>query len=480
MTLTKMTTATETVEVSDEIIEALAHESLYGFFTVCLPHYLQLPSAPFHRTLADTIESPDYPLLEIIGFRDSAKSTYATLAFVLYAALTKKYKFIVVINDTNEQVKLTIANIRYEIENNAFIRAIFGRFTIGATWSDTNLLLSNGVRIIGRSRGTNIRGIRHRESRPDLIVVDDPENLQQVQKKESRDKTERWFNGEVLPARAAFNCKLLVIGNFLHNDGFISRLSRNTQFHVLRIPVYDPVTKLIAWSAKYPDMDAIRRKRKEVGETAWAREYLLKVIAEDDQIVKESDIQRYPNSLLTSRDENGELAFKILDAGVGGDLAISEKQTADYTAFVSGYKIQWGKDLKKIIILPNPVKRRMDFHKTQESALGIAEKMPHGTKFYIEDVGYQRAALQGLSKKGVAVFPMRPVTDKRARLQSVAPFILDGTVLFPETGCEDLIQSLVNFGVEEHDDDLDALVYLIMGLVNKSKTRGVAKIDKLG
>lgn len=466
-------------KIDRELIDALARESLFGFFNVCLPHYVQLKSAPFHYELANIIESPEYPLLEIIGFRDSAKSTYATLAYVLYASLTKKAKFIVIINDTNEQVKLTIANIRFEIEHNTFIKAIFGSFSVGQTWSETNLLLSNGVRIIGRSRGTNIRGIRHRESRPDLIVVDDPENLAQVRKKENRDKTEQWFTGEVLPARSAFDAKLVVIGNFLHNDGFISRLSKNNQFHVMRIPLIDPVTKKIAWTAKYPDKDSIYRKRKEVGETAWAREYLLKVIAEEDQIIKESDFQYYPNSLLTHRDENGELGYKILDAGVGCDLAISEKQTADYTAMVSGYKVRWTKDRTNILILPNPVKKRMDFHKTQEKALEVADIMPHGTKFYIEDVGYQRSALQGLQRKGVAVYPMRPVTDKRARLQSVAPFFLDGTVLFPEQGCEELIQSIVNFGVEEHDDDLDACVYLVMGLVNKSKTKGVAKIDKL-
>ena len=28
--------------------------------------------------------------------------------------------------------------------------------------------------------------------------------------------------------------------------------------------------------------------------------------------------------------------------------------------------------------------------------------------------------------------------------------------MFPETGCEDLIQGIINFGVEEHDDDVDA------------------------
>lgn len=466
------------VRLSDrEQLRALC-DDLMGFNAVCLPHYLTFESAPFHFEMARILEHEAHPLIEIIGFRGSAKTTFTTLSYVLYRALTGKSKFIVIVNDTSEQVKGNLHNIKTELENNKIIKWLFPTVHTGHTWSDDNLLLSNGVRIIGRSRGMNIRGIRHKQYRPDLFIVDDPENLQQVRTKENRDKTTAWFSAEVVPAVRETDSKLIVIGNLLHNDGFMARLAKNPLFKVFKIPLVDD-KGVCAWKAKYPTKASLDIQRKKVGETAWAREYLLKIIAEDDQVIKESDIQYYPNSILTNRDKNGELAIKILDAGVGGDLAISEKQTADYTAFVSGYRVQWGADKKHILILPNPVKKRMDYHATQSQAMAIADVMPHGTKFYIEDVGYQRAALQGLSRKGVPVYPMRPVTDKRARLETVAPFIKDGTVLFPEVGCEALIGSVINFGIEEHDDDVDALVYLLMGLVNKKRTRPVAKIDKL-
>lgn len=466
------------IDVDDREQLRYAASELMGFNAVVLPHYLTMDSAPFHFEMADTLEHDSNSLIEIIGFRGSAKTTFTTLSYVLFRALNNKSKFIVIVNDTTEQVKGNLHNIKTEIENNKIIKYLYPNVHIGKTWSDFNLLLTNGVRIIGRSRGMNIRGIRHRQYRPDLFIVDDPENLQQVKTKENRDNTYNWFTAEVVPAVRETDSKLIVIGNLLHNDGFMARLAKNPLFKVIRIPLINEHGE-VAWKAKYPDKKSLDDQRKKVGETAWAREYLLKIIAEDDQVIKETDIQKYPNELLTKRDDRGELTFKILDAGVGGDLAISEKQTADYTALVSGYRVQFSTDKRHILILPNPIKRRMDYHTTQQVAMNVADVMPHGTKFYIEDVGYQRAALQGLSRKGVAVYPMRPVTDKRARLETVAPFIKDGTVLFPEQGCEDLIQSLINFGIEEHDDDVDALVYLLMGLVNKRRTRGVAKIDKL-
>ena len=40
-----------------------------------------------------------------------------------------------------------------------------------------------------------------------------------------------------------------------------------------------------------------------------------------------------------------------------------------------------------------------------------------------------------------------------------------GVVKFPRTGCEKLITQLLGFGVVQHDDLVDALVWLILGLV---------------
>jgi phage terminase large subunit-like protein len=40
-----------------------------------------------------------------------------------------------------------------------------------------------------------------------------------------------------------------------------------------------------------------------------------------------------------------------------------------------------------------------------------------------------------------------------------------GVVKFPRTGREQLLTQLLGFAVEKHDDAVDALVYLILGLV---------------
>jgi predicted phage terminase large subunit-like protein len=57
-----------------------------------------------------------------------------------------------------------------------------------------------------------------------------------------------------------------------------------------------------------------------------------------------------------------------------------------------------------------------------------------------------------------------PIKDKRARLRVAARYIKNGTVKFPRSGCERLLTQLFGFGPEKHDDAVDALVWLIVGV----------------
>jgi hypothetical protein len=54
-------------------------------------------------------------------------------------------------------------------------------------WQAMNCVLDNGMRILSRSRGQKIRGIKHHQRRPKLIVADDVEDLDWVRTQENRE-----------------------------------------------------------------------------------------------------------------------------------------------------------------------------------------------------------------------------------------------------------------------------------------------------
>jgi hypothetical protein len=58
--------------------------------------------------------------------------------------------------------------------------------------------------------------VKHRQHRPALIIADDVEDLDWVRTQENRDKSDRWFRGNVLPSVDEAKGRVVVVGNWLH------------------------------------------------------------------------------------------------------------------------------------------------------------------------------------------------------------------------------------------------------------------------
>jgi predicted phage terminase large subunit-like protein len=148
----------------------------------------------------------------------------------------------------------------------------------------------------------------------------------------------------------------------------------------------------------------------------------------------------------------------------GVDLAISTKESADYTAIVSG-EVTWPGGNIEIYVLPHPIIRRMTFSETMDTLDNVRHSSPMSSEFFVEAVAYQQVAIEEMERRAFSVQGMHPIKDKRARLRVAARYIKNGTVKFPSKGCEQLLTQLLGFGVEKHDDGVDALVYLILGVI---------------
>lgn len=457
----------------------IASQSLIAFNLIYLPHHFKLKPANFHMKLGKDLSNPDVDEMLVVGYRGCAKSTYCSLSFPIWSCLFAHYHFPLLINETASQMKVNITSIRKELTENPLIANDFPRVGKDLRFTEQAIEFPNDVYLLGRTRGMKIRGLRYRQYRPDVVMADDVEALEWVRKKENRDKTERWWNSEVVPAVDENKSKLIVIGNLLHRDALMMRLKKRDIYKVYEYPIVDSNGE-ITWKGKYPDMQAIEEQKKRVGNAiAWAREYELKIISEDEQIIKEEHIHNYTPDILKDVDHEGKKSIKTINGGTAFDLAISEKETADFTAGISGVTATYGG--RKRLFITNILNKRLSFTDMKQQAKQMHEKMPLGSHVIVEDVGYQKAALQELKRAGLPVRPIRPVRDKTARLESIAEYIIDGSVLFPDDGSADeLIQQLLGFGVEEHDDMVDALVYLIMVLLAKPQSTAiVGKVNAL-
>jgi predicted phage terminase large subunit-like protein len=457
----------------DEIIETLVKdqqvrrnvvkESHMTFFHLYFNEYVRYQTADFQREMFEITENEDLKLAIIVAFRGSGKSTIMTMSYPIWSILGKQQKkCVVILSQTQQQAKIHLTNIKRELESNDLLRSDLGPFEEQSDeWGSTGLFFPKfGAKISTASSEQSIRGIRNGAYRPDLIICDDVEDLNSTKTKESRDSAYSWFTGEIAPLGDR-NTRIVMVGNLLHEDSLLMRLKENLEKQEGNViyrecPVVDE-NDVILWRGKYPTMEDLKIEKKLHGdEKAWQREYMLKIIADDDQLVKKEWIQYY--------DELPGEKDKYKGALIGVDLAISESNHADYTAIVVGH-VYGTKDDLRIYIERYPFNKRIDGPTTIEKIKEVvknSKRYEKSPKLYIEDVGYQKTVIQTLNKQGVNAEGYKVSgRDKRERLESITHMIRNGNVYFPREGAKELIQQLVYFGVEKHDDLVDAFTIVL-------------------
>lgn len=210
------------------------------------------------------------------------------------------------------------------------------------------------------------------------------------------------------------------------------------------------------WPGKYPDKLAVAAEKKNSGnEYAWQREFLLNIVPDEDQVIHPNWIQYY--------DEIPDNRKSYRGVYMGIDLAISQKETADFTAIVSAL-ICGHEDSFCVYILPNVINSRMNFPQTIDQIQSIynANKDIYTPYVLVEEVGYQKAVVDQLSMQhSFNVEGIKVSGDKRSRLITVSDMIKRGKVKFPKQGAEALIRQLVGFGIEKHDDLVDAFTLIM-------------------
>ena len=97
------------------------------------------------------------------------------------------------------------------------------------TWKSGTIKTTNGVKVDAVGSGKKLRGRKNRSWRPDLIVLDDIENDENVNTPEQRKKLLNWFNKAVMKAGDTYT-DIMYVGTILHYDSLLSNTLKNPEF----------------------------------------------------------------------------------------------------------------------------------------------------------------------------------------------------------------------------------------------------------
>ena len=201
------------------------------------PHYGGAAPSALHEYLYERlpviVNTPAGQRDAIAAPRGEAKSTKVSMSFVLWCVVTGAKHYVVIVMDAFEQAAEMLEAIKAELEANPRIANDFPEACgQGKVWRAGVIVTANGPKVEAFGSAKKIRGRRHGAHRPDLAIMDDIENDENVTTPAQRDKLQRFVTASVLnlgPPDDSMDA--ILIGTVLHYDSVLSRFLKNPLWH---------------------------------------------------------------------------------------------------------------------------------------------------------------------------------------------------------------------------------------------------------
>ena len=288
------------------------------------PHYFSRPSPEFLReldaiwqqgvlkgryplTAADTKTISRLPGVRraVAAPRGHAKSTNLTFKGTMHSTLYGYKHYPIIISDSSEQAEGFLDNIRVEFEENTAILEDFGPLA-GSVWRSNVLVTKTNIKIEAIGSGKKIRGRKHRNWRPDLIILDDVENDENVRTPEQRKKLKDWFDKAVSKCGDDYT-DIVYIGTLLHYDSLLAKTLANPAYRsikykaVIRFSQADDLWQ--QWETIFTDLS---NDDREADALAFFQAHKTAML-EGTQVLWEEKLSYY--DLMVMRVSEGEASF---------------------------------------------------------------------------------------------------------------------------------------------------------------------------
>jgi len=438
------------------------------------------PTPDFHKEIWDLVTSVSKQVA-IAAPRYHAKSTAVTHAYTLASVLFRESRYVLIVSDTVTQAVQFLGDIKKELLENDDLRSLFGVKEFPKDTEDDLIVeLEDGwtFRIQAKGSEQKLRGLKWANLRPDLIIGDDMENDEIVMNKDRRQKFKRWFYGALIPCVSSTG-KIRIVGTILHLDSLLENLMPASQLashrgvkSLIKEDLKEYSSNVLPWrSVKYrahtddfksllwPEMKSATEFRMQKDD--YVRQGLADVYSQEmlniplditDTFFKKTDFVP-----IKEEDRKKNLVYYATC-----DLAVSQSQKADYSAFVVG-----GMDEDGRLYCKHVIKQRMDALEIVDTILMI-QKIYKPVLFGLEQGTIQKAIGPYLNeemlKRGefINTVLLKPSGDKLTRARSIQARMRSGACKFDKDaewyqGFED---ELLRFPRDKHDDQVDAWAYL--------------------
>jgi predicted phage terminase large subunit-like protein len=307
----------------------------------------------------------------------------------------------------------------------------------------------------------------------DIVVCDDPHNALEAESAHMREVVRNWWD---LTMSTRLNSQKkgsrVLVMQRLHQQDLAGHVLEQGGWEQVDLPAeYEPSRKIvtcIGWSDPrthegqllWPERvgpQEIDKAKRVLGPIGYAGQYQQRPMPASGAQFRAEWIRRYriDARYVYLDTPDGEKIYAIADCRCIAtlDLAISKKETADYTV-VASWLITPGNEL----VLREIIRKRMS-NPEQQTAIKNAHSKWHYDTIHIESVAYQLTLVQQLLPLGIPATPFHVEGDKVARASTASVFYAGSMIYHPVWAqwLEAFEEELLMFPKAEHDDQVDVV-----------------------
>jgi predicted phage terminase large subunit-like protein len=212
---------------------ALGEKDPEYFCRAYLPELFDRDFGDYAREILETeraaIESQAQTNTAVVAPREHGKSTLSSCALPAWAAVYEKKGFILFISANGDTSANFLRKVKKAFESKEIIED-FGNLK-GPVWNNDEIQTSTGIWIACTGWKSGIRGL-NKDTRPDLIILDDLEDKATMESESLQRKLETCFREEI-GRLGYYKTDFFYIGTLLSDDSLLARVIMDPSWRVL-------------------------------------------------------------------------------------------------------------------------------------------------------------------------------------------------------------------------------------------------------
>ena len=336
------------------------------------------------------------------------------------------------------------------------------------TYSSRKITTYAGGTVLFASIGSQITGygagVRGSKKFSGFLAIDDAQKPADSRSQILRDKVIRYYEETLLSRLNNPNTPIVNIQQRLHIEDLSGVLEAKYNFDTLRKPLIDE-QGICQIPSQYTEE---RIKELQQNNYVFSAQFQQQPIILGGQVIKRDYFRYYPVK---------EYQYKRIL--IAADTAMKVKEYNDYSVFIAG-----GITHDNKLHVLDMVRGKWEAPDLEKVAVEFWNKFKRDPQtgvtcngLYVEDKASGIGLIQSLKAKyGIPVIGVKADTDKLTKVENVLPYIESGNVLLPESETYSFVPDLLNeceaFSRDQsqiHDDQVDALVYLVQESLGKNE-----------